>query len=238
MFALYASIVKNLRGVVLFDLDEEGSWDTVEWLRKRFKYRDLGLTPRLVEKYRGKVERYLQGNPFRELTLPITGLERMVELLENGGVSREVSELLVFSSVYISPAMCIGEKYCGEVAKLVDEAVKVCKGMGVNDWKLHLRIADYSILDWYEKCVKTSMDVIRRKDPRLLEEVLKARAQMIEKDKKRYWRIECGGGRVFLGYVDLLGLYYRLGLIDRVDKPDYSTGLAIVPVVFIPGGMK
>ena len=44
MFARYAAVVKNLRGIALFDLGEEGSWDSVEWLVRRFRYRDLGVT--------------------------------------------------------------------------------------------------------------------------------------------------------------------------------------------------
>jgi hypothetical protein len=44
LFARYAAVVKNLRGVALFDLGEEGSWDSVEWLVRRFRYRDLGVT--------------------------------------------------------------------------------------------------------------------------------------------------------------------------------------------------
>jgi hypothetical protein len=45
LFSSYAAIVKNLRGVVLLDPDEEGAWTTMEWLVKRFRYRDLGVTP-------------------------------------------------------------------------------------------------------------------------------------------------------------------------------------------------
>jgi len=44
-FARYAAIVKNLRGVVLADLLEEAASRGLEWLTKRFRYRDLGVVP-------------------------------------------------------------------------------------------------------------------------------------------------------------------------------------------------
>ncbi|MEM3763504.1 MAG: hypothetical protein QW721_03740 [Desulfurococcaceae archaeon] len=42
-FSRYAAIVKNLRGVMLFNMDEEGVEASIHWLVKRFRYRNLGL---------------------------------------------------------------------------------------------------------------------------------------------------------------------------------------------------
>jgi len=36
LFARYAAIVKNLRGVVLFNMDEDGVEDSIKWLVNRF----------------------------------------------------------------------------------------------------------------------------------------------------------------------------------------------------------
>ena len=111
MFARYAAIVKNLRGVVLFDLEESGVWSSVMWLVNRFKYRNLGVTPAIYMKYSDRLEKYMNGNPFRLLIYPI----------------QELSELLVMSSLYIYSAMIIGKKYEVELDKLSIGAVKTCR---------------------------------------------------------------------------------------------------------------
>ncbi|MCD6195190.1 MAG: hypothetical protein J7J82_00175, partial [Staphylothermus sp.] len=48
-FAFYAMIVKNLRGVLLFDPEDEELNSRIEWLRKRFQYRNLGIPPSLYD---------------------------------------------------------------------------------------------------------------------------------------------------------------------------------------------
>ena len=83
MFAKYAALVKNLRGVVLFDLREEGVKNSIKWLMNRFKYRNLGLPPSLFEKYKDELEDYLKGRPLRRIVYPVIELKDMVETLSN-----------------------------------------------------------------------------------------------------------------------------------------------------------
>ncbi len=234
-FAKYAALVKNLRGVVLADLEEEGVWESIEWLVKRFRYRNLGLVPSVVEKYRGRLEKYLRGNPFRELVPPVQAVSELVELLAGSGLSRGVSELLVYSSAYVSPALLLGESYLKGVENVASGVVRVCKEMDTNSWKLHLRIADYTILDLYEDCVNEALDVLEGRAG--ADAVLGGRRGKIERDKKRYWRISCETGAPFLYYVDVLDVAAKRGLLSRL-RADHAAGLAIVPVVHIPAGLK
>ena len=57
----------------------------------------------------------------------------------------------------------------------------------------------------------------------------------IRKDKKRYWRILCDQGKIFLVYVDLLRLLVKLVREGAIDigslKEDYAAALAIVPAI-------
>lgn len=234
-FAKYAALVKNLRGVVLLDPGEPGVESSLNWLVKRFRYRNLGVTPALLSKHGGKLARYLGGKPFRELVLPVPSLEGVPGLLAGFlGVPGELAELLVYASTYVSPALLIGEKYAGEAAKLAVGAVKVCREMDTASWKLHLRIADYTALDFYERCVDEALSVLEGADP---QPVLESRRERVARDAKRYWRIACAEGRLFLLYVDNLKLAVDAGAHGRL-APEAAAALSIVPVVLVPPGLS
>jgi len=238
LFARYAAIVKNLRGVVLVNLDKEDSWNKVRWLIRRFRYRDLGLPPYIVDRYRAKLSSYLNGNPFRELVYPIPELIDIVKFYEERGFPRDLAEALVLSSTYISPLLVIGSDYLRLIESISIGNVKVCKDLSDNDWKLHLRIADYTILDMYEKSIQESIEAIRLlssiNNIERINEILKERTSRVEKDRKRYWRIICKeDGKVFIYYIDPLKF-----LVETLEKgveftlkEDYAAALAIIPVV-------
>jgi len=233
-FAKYAALVKNLRGVVLLNPEEEGVLESFDWLVKRFRYRNLGVTPSLVSSAGSLLARYLGGKPLRELALPVAALKPLPEWLANAlNLPLEVAEALVYASSYVSPALLIGDSYLDLLAGVAAGVVRVCKKMDTRSWKLHLRIADYTALDFYEKCVDEALSVIGGADPR---PVLEARARRVEKDAKRYWRIMCESGEVFLVYVDNLGLAVQAGIVRKMER-DAAAALSIVPVVYVPPGV-
>lgn len=237
-FARYAAIVKNLRGVVLADPGEPGVWSSIEWLVKRFHYRNLGVTPSLLAKYREKLAKYLSGHPFRELAAPTSSIVELVEVLhESTGLPLEVVEGLVYASSYISPLMVVGEKYLEYLQQLSISTVYACKDMDTASWKLHMRIADYTILDFYEECVSEVLEAIESKSFEKLVSIARARVSRVEKDKKRYWRVMCESGRPLLYYVDMVQVVLRHGIASKL-KPDHAAGLAIIPALVIPPGMK
>jgi len=233
VFHKYAAIVKNLRGVVLLDLEEEGVLDSVKWLSKRFKYRNLGLTPIIVEKFGKKLTGMMSGKPFRALVYPVKSIERLVAELEEAGLPGEVAELLVLASTYISPAILVGDSYHELVERLAADAVRICKELSIREWKLHLRIADYTILDFYEEAVDEALRALR--EPSLLVRLLEERRERISADKRRYWRISCEDGKPFLYYVDNLSVAHTYGVIR--GEEDWAAALAIVPVIYVPPGI-
>ena len=241
MFARYAAIVKNLRGVVLFDLSEEGSWDSVEWLARRFRYRDLGLIPSVYRRCPGRLERYMGGNPFRLLTYPIPELEQFSEEFSSCvGVEYEVAELLVLSSLYVSPAIAIGTRFAPQLSRLSVEVVRTCRELDVEDWKLHMRVADYTILDMYEYAVSGALRAVESCSTEELEKVLSDRLESVRRDVKRYWRVLCEEptAKVLLYYLDNLRLYVQSCRLERLcGRSNAAAALAVVPVVSIPPGM-
>jgi hypothetical protein len=232
-FAKYAALVKNLRGVVLLNPREEGALRSFEWLVKRFRYRNLGVAPSLLSSSRDVLARYLGGKPLRELALPVAALEPLPEVLASAlSLPLEVAETLVYASSYVSPALLIGRSYLDHLAGVAAGVVRRCKEMDTRSWKLHLRIADYTALDFYERCVDEALSVIDGAEP---QPVLEARAGRVRKDAKRYWRIMCDAGEVFLVYVDNLDLAVRAGVVGKVGR-DAAAALSIVPVVYVPPG--
>ncbi|MEM4513861.1 MAG: hypothetical protein QXZ41_05110 [Ignisphaera sp.] len=112
----------------------------------------------------------------------------------------------------------------------------VCKDVDAGSWKLHLRIADYSILDFYRECVDEMLNILLSPNPKLrlelLADVIASRKSRISRDKKRYWRISCDKGKHFLLYVDLASIIQKYKLIDYLEVK-HAAGLAIVPVVIL-----
>ncbi|MEM1644801.1 MAG: hypothetical protein QXL96_02840 [Ignisphaera sp.] len=241
-FSKYAALIKNLRGVVLANIEEPGVWNNIKWLTKRFRYRNLGLTPTLANIYRDKLTPYLNGNPFIELTPPINAVTTLVEILAKTiPVRLEVIELLVYASTYISPAIVVGTTYFEELGSLAIDVIYVCKDMDTSSWKLHLRIADYTILDFYKECVDEAIEVLISSNPKLrlelLTKVVEKRRDRISKDKKRYWRISCDRGKPFLLYIDMANLIIKYELLDYLEV-EHAAGLTIVPVVVISHSLQ
>ncbi|HIE55516.1 MAG TPA: hypothetical protein EYP90_10100 [Chromatiaceae bacterium] len=162
----------------------------------------------------------------------------MVGILSNNfSIPFEVFEALILASSYISPLLVLGSKFIPCIKSLSSEVVKVCKDkvMDVKRWKLHLRIADYSIVDIYEQSVMEAMEVISRFKLGSLkigeiEQILRSRHEKIKIDTNRYWRIKCSEGKPFLYYVDMLSIAKN---VIRYLSENHAAGLSIVPVVHI-----
>ncbi|MEM1804073.1 MAG: hypothetical protein QXR80_06210 [Desulfurococcaceae archaeon] len=237
-FSRYAAIVKNLRGVMLFNMDEEGVEASIHWLVKRFRYRNLGLTPALLVKYKGRLSRYLHGNPFRELVPPVPAVSNLVHVLQKHlEAPVEVLELLVYASTYVSPGIVVGNTYRGYLEKYSASTVHVCREMSINDWKLHMRIADYTVLDFYLQCVDEVLEPLAVRNIGELQRIVGERRARIEKDRKRYWRVLCESGTPFLYYIDVLELAVKYNALDELEQ-DHAAGLAIVPVIYVPPGLN
>lgn len=224
MFALHTAIAKNLRGVVLLDVGEDGAVDLLKWLAKRFRYRDLGFTPRMADMLEAYDEKLRK--PFRELAYPSPSLENLVGILSSRlRIPSELSELLVFSSMYISPAILVGESYKPYVESLSYSIVRTGRSLTVRDWKLHLRIAGYTILDFYEDSVREALEALRGG---VYTSLIDRRGRM-DRDARRYWRIADTQGEPVIYYVDNLELAFKAGI--REGEADWAAALSIVAIV-------
>lgn len=241
MLSRYAAIVKNLRGVVVFDPEEGGSLDAVNWLARRFRYRNLGAPPSLIKQAPAVFEGRLGGNPFVELAHPAVSTEALTGIISASfGVDRTVAEAVVLASVYVSPVLAVG-RVAEALAPLSAGTVESRVRMTAFLWKLHLRIADYTVLDLFSWSTQNAELLWEGK----LEGVVNERAAKIEKDKRRYWRLAQGAEqpRTFLTYVDVAqavakqamwGNKAPLKAVTALPRGEASAGMAIIAAVSVP----
>ena len=209
-FHIYAAVVKNLRGIIYSSLAPDAFREKLSWLRKRFRYRNLGLTPSMAERYGSEVRPYV-GKLLLELRGPDPALEDLIGFYgQLTGLPEPVLEAYCYASVYVSPVLVLGRECVGELRPLVVEKVLVDKELSDKDYKLHMRIADYTVLDFYAWATSKALEALRAlAEGRDARPILEERLGRVREDKRRYWRIISDEGREFLLYLDLLPLLAR-----------------------------
>ena len=230
VFSRYAALVKNMRGVVLFSPTDDVSED-LKWLVERFKYRVLGVPPSLVERFPGLKR------PLVPLAHPSREVEAFAGLVASSmGLKREVAEAVCLASCYVSPLLALGPSAQRPLKELAVGEVSSRIEMGVKDWKLHLRIADYSVLDLYEWSTTQAQRLWQKEVD--VEELISERMAAIKRDQKRYWRLQRGElePKTFLVYLDLVQSLHRAGALKSIVEHDVdvvSACLAINVSVFV-----
>jgi len=218
-FYRYAAIVKNLRGVIYW---KGGSRDKLNWLLSRFKYRSLGVPPSLRE-----------GLPKRKnlirLAYPAKAVVDAVSLLSNF-MHPQAAETLCLASAYISPIMVV--EGLEDFEEAVIKTLKTSVDLDDRGWRLHMRIADYTTLDFYAWSTENALDALKEDD---LVEALQERERRVAEDEKRYWRLKPRGGRTFLAYLDPLKVVFNAGLRNEFLKlgDDAASVLGIVSAISI-----
>ena len=235
MLSRYAALVKNLRGVVLAgrDCGEE----SLQWLLKRFKYRDLGVPPSRAELRKRKGFRRLL-----ELFYPSESLRELVEAFSSElSTPAEAVEALVIASAYVSPVMAVGSWAAENLSRLAVETVESRTELDARGWKLHFRIVDYTVLDAYEKSVVEAESLWKPKVN--LEAFKRRRIERIKRDVKRYWRLMEGKAppKPLILYFDLALLAAENPkLLQRLKglSVEAAAGLALEAAILIPEGVE
>lgn len=238
MFARYAATVKNLRGVILFENPSSNTIEIINWISKRFKYRDIGIPYDLYSEMPKEIRR-----KFIELYYPSKELEITEKILTKiYDFDIKLSRSLVLSSIYIAPLFNISYSYENDISKISICNVYVKDSLDEKSWKLHFRISDYSILDFYKQAVDESMDIIKllnrgSLNDEYVKRVITEREKRIYKDINRYWRVKSEKGIKFLSYIDNLKLILdgiSSGIININDlNMDFAAAFSIVPMIWL-----
>jgi DNA-binding protein Fis len=238
MLSRYAALVKNLRGVVLAEVESPEVEAALQWLLKRFKYRDLGLPPSMAELRKRKAFRRLM-----ELFHPAEELKRLAEAFAvELSAPLKAAEALVIASAYVSPVMAVGSWAAEALSRLAVEKIESKVKLDGKGWKLHFRIVDYTVLDAYEKSVAEAEGLWK---PKLnLEAFKRKRIERIRRDVKRYWRLMEGEeeAKPLILYFDLALLAAEnpklLQHIKNLRSKEAAAGLALEVAILIPEGVE
>ena len=215
-FHIYAAVVKNLRGVLFSSVDHEEFSEKFSWLKKRFRYRNIGITPYMAERYGLKAD----GKLLVELVEPVKGLDGLISAYASiTGVGRSALEAYCYASTYVSPLLVLGQASCTDLEPLIVDKVVVGRELTDKEYKLHMRIADYTVLDFYLWATSQASEALTAMaGGRDVEPMLAEREERIKKDKHRYWRVGAEEGRDFILYLDLLPI-----LFDRASAEDVAS---------------
>lgn len=177
MLEISPAIVKNMKGVVYYKKGLNVS-EHINYLKKAFRYRVLGIHRALAE---------TTGKPFVPLECP-------VQLKKPSGVGTLAFESLIIALFYVSPLIILGAESAQDLEPFKIFAIKTRVREDGRTRKLHLRVCDYSMIDWYPKLVELGREGNREK-----------RLEMVKQDGgKRFWRLQPYEGEERIVYYDLL----------------------------------
>ena len=214
-FHVYAAVVKNLRGVLYSSLPKGAFEEKLGWLRKRFRYRNIGITPRMEKRYGLKAN----GKLLVRLVEPVPGINELIDAYAAmAELERGALEVYCYASAYVSPLLILGHTSSADLGALIVDNVLVDRELTDKEYKLHMRIADYTVLDFYLWATSRAREAIlalaRGQD---ISAILAERKERVEKDKRRYWRVMSEEGRPLVLYLDFLPV-----LAERTSAEDVA----------------
>ena len=171
----------------------------------------------------------------------LCGSQQLVEVLTELGLDERAAEAYVLASAYISPVMVLGRESLEELKPLVTAVVRVKEYPDEKSWRLHARIADYTVLDFYGWATESGLKIVKAltegRDP---SQLLEERRERVERDRRRYWRILSEEGEVFLAYLDLPAMLAKheggrgaAGALLEALGDDLACCLAVVSAIVV-----
>lgn len=229
----YVSILRNIRGLLYLPPRKWDS-DVVSWLKGKYRYRMLGITPALLSEFSDKMD-LLSKPPFKKLVYPSEVLRSFVERVSES-IPRGIAESVVLASCYVTPIVTSNEGL-EKLSLLSVHRVLSEKALPESEIIRHLRIAGYTILDFHERvCWEAYNGIVKGCEGEtdfktVVSQLLKERAGLAEKDSKRYWRFKSEKGSPILVYLDILKCLEDIDICDLVSDESLALAFGIVPAI-------
>jgi hypothetical protein len=142
-------LVKNLRGIIYLSRGVSPEKE-LEWLKRKFRYRELGVSETLKLKLEWK----------KLLTLP--------KIVEN-----PVFDSLLQASSFVCPLIILKEDSLKDFGKAVVATLKTREKLGDKDLKFNIRLVNYATTDFYLKSIELALQSDMEGRKKLAEKDLK-----------------------------------------------------------------
>jgi hypothetical protein len=142
-------LVKNLRGIIYLSRGVSPEKE-LEWLKRKFRYRELGVSETLKLKLEWK----------KLLTLP--------KIVEN-----PVLDSLIQASSFVCPLIILKEDSLKGFEKAVVATLKTREKLGDKDLKFNIRLVNYATTDFYLKSIELALQSDMEGRKKLAEKDLK-----------------------------------------------------------------
>ena len=154
-------LLKNLRGIIHFDphLNVTTEWT---WLRKKFRYRKLGISQHLLE---------LSGLPVLSM------LEILTPTLELSELPPPASDSLALATEYVTPLIILKSASLTPFEPLVLHKVTTADKLPDTELRRNIRLVNYSIIDYCRDIIHADATT---------------RLKIVQDDAKRFWRVQPG----------------------------------------------
>ncbi|MCR8432685.1 MAG: hypothetical protein NDP24_00350 [Crenarchaeota archaeon] len=194
----YVHLLKLIRGVLL--ASSGINREEKDWLRRAIRWRPVGAgseTGKILKRSGFSSKKVLS------LVYAFQSHKKLGSLLEECGISKEISEALILSSTYIAPLIILDQESLSNLSRrgLIISDVKSDTRIKDKTIKLHLRIAEYSMKDEFLSLIHRARSAIIKNQ---IDDELVYRRNFCEKDVRRYWRINRSRGKPIVIYVDPL----------------------------------
>ncbi|MBS7647302.1 hypothetical protein KEJ24_05655 [Candidatus Bathyarchaeota archaeon] len=146
---LYRYLVKNLRGIVYFSREVCPKTE-FDWLKRKFRYRELGISENL------------------QLNLKWKKLLRLPKIDDNPAL-----DSLLQASNFICPLIVLKEQSLKDFGNAIVAVLKTLESLNDKDLKFNLRLVNYSITDFYLKSIEFAKRSDMESRKRLAERDLK-----------------------------------------------------------------
>jgi len=200
----FAPVLKNMRGTIYFEPDTDVS-GTVSWVSRRYRYRNVGVAPSLIENVsQQKVKDKLGKAPFVALFAPTESIRNFLEICFSVvEMPRHTVETVFLASCYVSSLQILGPRSVEKLRPLVAASMGGPKELPDVEEKRNLRLTEYAVLDSHvttatdaHETARAALVLSSKEAEKELDRFVRRRRKVAAQDcKTRFWRLDEATGR-------------------------------------------
>jgi len=256
----YVSLLKNLRAVAFLDPEMPVPLQEIGWLKRRYRYRNVGISERLLMALKAEVKEFFLSKPFETLKSPLLEIEDFIRtILEiSSEVPAYVVESLILTSCYVNALVVLGRNSFSVLNPFIVWAMRSTAELTETEVKRNLRIIGYAMIDFYDKNAGQAYETLKKIAEKIgeegdfgkvrgeLERFMEKRKKLAQEDgEKRFWRLRQLGGeeeRIVIAYLDIMPLISKIllqrdssKLVNFMSKStlNLSMALSLIPAFIL-----